>query len=391
MFKVIQKYNLANYQDQMWKLFDDLSSFLEKKFPNGEIKFESSERIVFTHTDLDYFLKDDFPGLTLYNLQLILKTLDIPNFTCAVISNMPNYKKYTRLVRNILRPDDIPMRAITMSTEIFVAKTLENNKQSKINNINFAFSVFSRLARTHRTFFMSKLFHYNLHNHGLVTYHNIDSKNDQHNQSLSSDSVIHGIEKTFPCNFLTTMPFTSHNNNIFISSPENKEILNNFIKDVPQYCNFIEENDVTKKDFAMKYQHDKIQDSLVYVGLETTAVYPTAFQSGISFKGISQKRPFIIFGAPGCISLLKNQGFKTFERWWDESYDHELDFEARVEKIINIIKELSLLTITDLRKIYKDMESILDYNYYHFVNNFANEELTKYYSELDKKFLGYNE
>lgn len=391
MFKVIQKYNLANYQDQMWKLFDDLSSFLEKKFPNGEIKFESSERVVFTHTDLDYFLKDDFPGLTLYNLQLILKTLDIPNFTCAVISNMPNYKKYTQLVRNILRPDDIPIRAITNTPESFIAKTLPKNKQGNINSINCPFAAFSRLARPHRAFFMAKLFHHNLHNHGLVSYHNINSKNDISKQPQYLNSEIDSIEKTCPCNFLTTIPFTSHNNNIFISDPENKKILDNFIKNVPQYCNFIEENNITNKQFAMRYHQDLIQNSLVYIALETTAVYPTAFQSGISFKGISQKRPFIIFGAPGCISLLKNQGFKTFDQWWDESYDHELNFEVRVEKIINIIKELSSLTISDLKVLYKDMESILDHNYYHFVNNFAEEELTKYHSELDKKFLKYNE
>jgi hypothetical protein len=141
----------------------------------------------------------------------------------------------------------------------------------------------------------------------------------------------------------------------------------------------------------MKYCNDPIPNSLVYIGLETITKYPTAFQSGISFKGISQKRPFIIFGAPGCVQLLQDQGFRTFDQWWDESYDKEADQETRIDKIIDIVKYLSSLPQSQLTTLCKEMESILHYNYQHFTSTFVANEISRKNNILDQQFINFDE
>ena len=45
---------------------------------------------------------------------------------------------------------------------------------------------------------------------------------------------------------------------------------------------------------------------------------------------------------------LKKLGYKTFDKWWDESYDNELDLDIRLNMIIQILKDLSEKTEKEL-------------------------------------------
>lgn len=371
----------------MWLLYEDLARFIDEKFLGRQINFEPGERIVFWINDLDYFINDDFPGFSLYNLQLILRELDIPNFFCAVVSNIPNYDRYTKKIRDILRPDDVPLRAITMSPVIeFMPKLLES-KEISIEKIEYPFIVMSRLSRFHRSVFMAKLFESNLQSGGMVSYHNINSSNDL----ISPDKIYplptgHSNHPTF----LTTSPFTLYNTENIIKIPKNIKLVNDFKSKVSRYCNFDEDTDITDKIISSGLQNDPIQRALVYIALETTVKYPAPFQSNISFKSISQKRPLIIFGAAGCIKLLKDQGFQTFNQWWDEDYDNEPDIEKRVDMIIEIVKYLASLDLEKSKVMCQEMKSLLDYNYQHFISAFPLNELSKKDKLLNQSMVDYD-
>ena len=45
-------------------------------------------------------------------------------------------------------------------------------------------------------------------------------------------------------------------------------------------------------------------------------------------------------GNPQSLKVLKKQGFKTFDKWWDESYDDEFDFHKRMDKIVEVMEEM---------------------------------------------------
>lgn len=88
------------------------------------------------------------------------------------------------------------------------------------------------------------------------------------------------------------------------------------------------------------------------------------------FKPIIAKRPFILVGAHNNLKYLKSYGFKTFDKWIDESYDDEQDPDLRMEKIVFEIKKITLLSKEQKIKMQHEMQSTLDYNFNHFYNEF---------------------
>jgi len=55
-------------------------------------------------------------------------------------------------------------------------------------------------------------------------------------------------------------------------------------------------------------------------------------------------------------------GYKTFDKWWDESYDDELDVEKRIDIITKILKSFENKSKEELIEIRNDMNSILKHN-----------------------------
>ena len=106
---------------------------------------------------------------------------------------------------------------------------------------------------------------------------------------------------------------------------------------------------------------------------ETKELNRERFFTEKTFKPIMACQPFLLGSNTGDLERLKSYGFKTFDKWWDESYDDELDDLARLNKIKNIIIDINRKSIDDLKKTYKEMIPTLIYNY----------ELVK---NLDEKF-----
>lgn len=77
---------------------------------------------------------------------------------------------------------------------------------------------------------------------------------------------------------------------------------------------------------------------------------------------ISARLPFIIVGGPNSLDYFKKLGFKTFDRWWDESYDQELNHSTRLLKIFNLIDKIGNTPIDELKQIYTEMIDILEHN-----------------------------
>ena len=81
------------------------------------------------------------------------------------------------------------------------------------------------------------------------------------------------------------------------------------------------------------------------------------------FKPMRARQPFIIVGAPGSIKALQDQGFKTFDRWFDESYSDIKDNTLRIETICKLLLELNNKTKTEWIEMYTEMEDVLNHNY----------------------------
>ena len=96
---------------------------------------------------------------------------------------------------------------------------------------------------------------------------------------------------------------------------------------------------------------------------ETRFAQPTGNFSEKVFQNFQYKKPFVLVAPPKTLEYIKSFGYKSFNDFWDESYDDEWDHGVRLEKILNVIDSILMKPIEELREIYKDMLPILEHNF----------------------------
>ena len=79
-------------------------------------------------------------------------------------------------------------------------------------------------------------------------------------------------------------------------------------------------------------------------------------------KPLWAARPFICSANPGFYDQLKLMGFKTFNKWWDESFADEKDSKLHTKKLLDTIKYISSLTNDQCREMFNDMSDVLRHN-----------------------------
>lgn len=99
-----------------------------------------------------------------------------------------------------------------------------------------------------------------------------------------------------------------------------------------------------------------------FVSLVTETLTETVFFSEKTFKPILMGHPFILVGGRGSLRKLKELGFKTFDQWWDESYDDCDDFIDRCTAISKILTSLNNKNNNQLRLIRNFMKPVLKHN-----------------------------
>ena len=127
-----------------------------------------------------------------------------------------------------------------------------------------------------------------------------------------------------------------------------------------------------------------------FLNIVTETLYDneSLFISEKTYKPIYLCQPFIVFGNPFTLNKLHELGYKTFDRWWDENYDSELDLKQRFDKIVKVIEQISDLNINQLMKLKNEMREVLIHNYLNFFRVNQMEELFKTLRcDLNKKTL----
>ena len=92
------------------------------------------------------------------------------------------------------------------------------------------------------------------------------------------------------------------------------------------------------------------------------------------FKPIVARQPFVLLGCANNLRYLRSYGFKTFDAWWDESYDSIEDPIQRLQAVVKIIDDICAMSNEDLTSMLRAMQHVLDYNY----NRFYSQEFIDY-------------
>jgi hypothetical protein len=147
---------------------------------------------------------------------------------------------------------------------------------------------------------------------------------------------------------------------------------------------------VDYNDASAKINEQYIYSSFWNVVTETNFYEDKLHLTEKIFKPIVTKRPFLLVSSPGNLNYLRSYGFKTFDRWIDESYDNEQDHDRRILLIIAELEKLCALPKHELSQMYIEMQDVLEYNFNHFFGNFKNIILKELVDNFDSCIKQYN-
>jgi predicted XRE-type DNA-binding protein len=121
--------------------------------------------------------------------------------------------------------------------------------------------------------------------------------------------------------------------------------------------------------YPMEKSHTTVADlyssSLINIVNETYFFNNIIHITEKTYKPIAYMQPFIMVGAPGSLKHIKDMGFKTFDQYWDESYDLEKDHVNRLAMIMNLVESISNWPEDRKLQFSHAVVSILEYNQNH--------------------------
>lgn len=93
-------------------------------------------------------------------------------------------------------------------------------------------------------------------------------------------------------------------------------------------------------------------------------------------RSIVMRKPFILLGDRNSLSEIKKMGFKTFDSFWDETYDSLPTAKERIDSAVSTIAELYK---RDWQSGYdKELKDTIEYNWNHYYSNYYNSEKEKF-------------
>ena len=81
-----------------------------------------------------------------------------------------------------------------------------------------------------------------------------------------------------------------------------------------------------------------------------------------TFKPIVMQQPFIIQSCKGSLEYLRRYGFRTFDEFWDESYD-EAEDSVRTYKIGQLLKSINTMSQKEKTTLQTAVNSTVEHNY----------------------------
>lgn len=187
------------------------------------------------------------------------------------------------------------------------------------------FLSYNRMSRDHRIYFLCKLIEQDLLNRGLVSF-------------LINDNL--------------------YNTNIGTSEDT---------------FNLLKSKSPSELDCSLRYNqatnlnYNHHEKTFISVVTETLVGEDSLFLSEKTWKPISIGHPFMIIGNQGTLSYLKSIGYRTFDKWIDESYDDMVDWKDRVNHVISELHKLNSLSIFQRKVIRREMLEICRHNKNHFI------------------------
>lgn len=147
-------------------------------------------------------------------------------------------------------------------------------------------------------------------------------------------------------------------------------------------------NDIFPNNRVQPHSFDEHENSSAWITVQKLTPINTAFLHVVTetifyenkqhltekiFKPIVLGQPFVLATGYKGLKYLKSYGFKTFDQWWDESYDDIEDPQDRIQAIAKVVNNIAKLPLSQLEDLRKEMSDVLDHNYQRFYGTFADD------------------
>jgi hypothetical protein len=323
----------------------NLSDILLQSIKNKKAK------IVFFYITEGWFGEDVSHYIWLDNL--VTKYNLEPDNLIMITSNLlaeQIYKenKFTILSYNYF--SDELFFALINKRDTLSIKSFKNKYSYFINNFNIEkhFLCFNNLTKLHRLWIFYEL---------------------MNNIKLKNKSILSLNKNTTNKSFFEIV--SSINNVEMIEYYKKYDSTTEYSYDTKNWIKDVQTGDSINIDAHLK--------TFVNVVTETLTQKDVVFITEKTYKPIYTCQPFIIVGNPHSLKKLKEYGFKTFDKWWDESYDSEIDFETKMNKITKVLEEIASWDLEKCTLIRNEMKEILIHNYNQMLDK---SELVKFYSYI---------
>ena len=142
----------------------------------------------------------------------------------------------------------------------------------------------------------------------------------------------------------------------------NKFFLDNKLDKISKYSYNNMSEMYAKADLLLESEWNSCFCNIIFDTFFEYDIYPYHHFNEKIAKPMLSKMPFIIYGVPHQLKILKELGFKTFHEYWDESYDDIIDTDDRFNKLNDLVMSISRKSKPEIRNMYDGMQEILNHN-----------------------------
>jgi len=391
-------YNIHSHYNFLFELLKskNTNSTVAYLYPFGSTLFEDLEFLRNSSDDLEVilFCYDQEPIYVHYNRSLFdkiqnLKTFDISSSIQIESTGYSNYFKKTLTLRSqeishkkipsiiLLNTEkDSLQKNIALAQYQFIdcyyffhalaasdwfrgyefCKSIIPIKQRRIKKTFISMNRILGNSRIYRSFFIAELRRKNLLDFGHISHSKICPVHGNLQPSIIKSIKKYNLNQQY---ILDLVKELNDIKELRIDTPIDKQIYN--------------------QSFSIGPISESIE-SFVHVVTETCFWEEKKHLTEKIFKPIVLKQPFILLGCANNLAYLKEYGFKTFDQWWDESYDLCQDPIQRINQVVCILETLCQMSNDELTNMLYQMEEVLEYNYNRF---YSKEFVQDIWSELE--------
>lgn len=347
--------------------------------------YAPNERIIVYHYDMDFYLHNR--GVYLYNLLQAIRSLQMsPSVFIFLTSHYGISNEIEQYFKDHYYNFDYTNDHMTVweSGYQLLQSTHEPvDTPINIEKIDYPFICLCGQQRSHRVIFLSGLKSLGLLDQGICSwnFNRIRLANKTHISNLVQ-SVWNNLKyrnKIAQHNMVSVSP-NVHTHDDWPVSPALSEY---YTTHGNQFVGTSWRHPLIKSGpDSNRFDLPAIKLAFLYVSVETVVNHQYAYFTEKTFKAILMKRPFVIVGTKGTLAQLQRMGFKTFDAFWDESYDQNDNHSQRIEAVLDIVRQISSMSVEQLQEMCYNMSSIIEHNFNNYVINYADRDLKAKLSEL---------